>query len=223
MGKKLIIYGADFSENAILPTVACATPVISINRNNALSALITLTTETAGAQIYYTTNGDTPTAASTLYSTIFQVASGLTVKAIAVKVGNLDSEIASSLIELATEHILLKVSQNTNTGDVYESPSGTRAASIDYFVNAKSIQTTFSNTSYVHAYDVNGVYLGIAGNSVGANVSWVDATPKSVQTIINTFNWYLAGDNTVNARANAAKIRVVFSSLTNVGKTIYSY
>ncbi len=57
---------------------------------------ITITTATAGATIYYTTDGSTPTTASTLYTTglghIWGIA-GRTLKAIAVKSGSSDSPI----------------------------------------------------------------------------------------------------------------------------------
>lgn len=47
--------------------------------------LVTLTSATSGAAIYYTLNGSTPTAASTLYTAPFAVNGNVTVKAIAAK------------------------------------------------------------------------------------------------------------------------------------------
>ncbi len=56
---------------------------------------VTLSTLTADADIYYTTNGDTPTSASTLYTGAIEVATNMTIKAIAVKAGWNDSQMAS--------------------------------------------------------------------------------------------------------------------------------
>lgn len=48
---------------------------------------VTLTTETAGATIYYTTDGKTPTAASKVYTAPIVINETVTIKAIAVKAG----------------------------------------------------------------------------------------------------------------------------------------
>ena len=61
---------------------------------------ITITSATSGATIYYTTNGATPTTSSTRYSGAFDlpVASNATIKAIAVKSGMTNSEVASLVV-----------------------------------------------------------------------------------------------------------------------------
>nr|MBC9201132.1 chitobiase/beta-hexosaminidase C-terminal domain-containing protein [Paenibacillus sp. PL91] len=56
---------------------------------------VTLATGTEGASIYYTTNGDTPTKDSTLYTGAFEIANSTTVKAIAVKDMYTNSIVAS--------------------------------------------------------------------------------------------------------------------------------
>lgn len=56
---------------------------------------VTLTTETAGADIYYTTNGDVPTTGSTEYTTAITLSATTTIKAIAVKDGYYDSAVMS--------------------------------------------------------------------------------------------------------------------------------
>jgi hypothetical protein len=64
---------------------------------------ITITTTTEGATIYYTNNGDDPTTESTLYSNSTKpkiMVTNTTIKAIAVKEGMLDSEIASATYTL---------------------------------------------------------------------------------------------------------------------------
>jgi hypothetical protein len=84
---------------------AVATPTFSPVAGAFASAqTVTLASTTAGAAIYYTTDGSTPTTASTLYTapvTINGGASGVlvttTVKAIATKTGMTNSAIASAV------------------------------------------------------------------------------------------------------------------------------
>ncbi|MGG4147535.1 chitobiase/beta-hexosaminidase C-terminal domain-containing protein, partial [Paenibacillus algorifonticola] len=57
---------------------------------------VTLSSSTAGAAIYYTTNGSNPTTSSTLYSGPIAVNSALTIKAIAVAAGKINSEVMSA-------------------------------------------------------------------------------------------------------------------------------
>jgi hypothetical protein len=74
------------SNPPLLPTVA--TPMISPSGGNYInSVLMTLQTATAGALIYYTNDGSTPTASSMLYSGAITLTSGAVIKAIAFKSG----------------------------------------------------------------------------------------------------------------------------------------
>ena len=66
------------------------------------SAIVQIQCLTSGASIYYTTDGTTPSASNgTLYSSTFTVNKNTTVKAIAVKAGLLDSDVASVDITIA--------------------------------------------------------------------------------------------------------------------------
>jgi hypothetical protein len=62
----------------------------------ALAQTVTLSAATAGTTIYYTTDGSTPTAASTVYTTPVPVAASLTIKAIASGGGHTPSTVASA-------------------------------------------------------------------------------------------------------------------------------
>lgn len=62
---------------------------------------ITITTATEGATIYYTVNGDAPTSESSEYTGAITFTEAMTLKAIAVKEGMLDSEIAEATYTLA--------------------------------------------------------------------------------------------------------------------------
>lgn len=75
-----------------------ATPVISPNGGTfSGSRTVSITCDTSGAVIYYTTNGDDPTANSKKYTEPFTISSSLTVKAIALKLGVDDSLIAQAV------------------------------------------------------------------------------------------------------------------------------
>lgn len=69
---------------------SCVTPKITADENGN----IVLTTSPAEAQIYFTTDGQTPTAESTPYESPIEVTEAITLKAIAVCDGLADSQIA---------------------------------------------------------------------------------------------------------------------------------
>lgn len=62
---------------------------------------VTLSTATADASIYYTIDGTTPTAASTLYENPIVIDAAMTIKAITVKDGMTDSDVAEFTYTIA--------------------------------------------------------------------------------------------------------------------------
>ena len=76
-----------------------AKPVITpvTGSYNVRPQTVTITCETEDAVIYYTTNGDVPTASSTLYTGSFTITRNMTIRAIAVKDGH-SSRVATSEI-----------------------------------------------------------------------------------------------------------------------------
>lgn len=73
-----------------------ATPIFSPSPGTYTAAQsVTLSDTTAGAQIYFTTNGTTPTTGSTLYTGSISVPSSLTIRAIAAAPGYASSAVAS--------------------------------------------------------------------------------------------------------------------------------
>ena len=71
--------------------IKVVTPTIYDNGNVAIA----ITTATTGASIYYTTDGSTPTRSSSPYSAPLTNMEGKTIKAIAVKADNFDSDVAT--------------------------------------------------------------------------------------------------------------------------------
>jgi endonuclease I len=83
-----------------------ATPVFTPSttvHNNSVS--VSITCATSGASIYYTTDGSTPTTSSNKYSTPFNVTETTTVKAIAVKSGLSNSNVASITYTITSGNI----------------------------------------------------------------------------------------------------------------------
>ncbi|MDR4999842.1 chitobiase/beta-hexosaminidase C-terminal domain-containing protein [Brevibacillus parabrevis] len=80
----------------ILPLPQVATPTATPSSGAVLVGTpVTLQTTTPGATIYYTTDGNTPTTSSNVYSTPIPINSAVTIKAIAVKAGMTDSAVMS--------------------------------------------------------------------------------------------------------------------------------
>ncbi|HFD80513.1 MAG TPA: hypothetical protein ENK05_09015, partial [Gammaproteobacteria bacterium] len=87
---------------AALPTVEA--PTISPNGGVfANPVTVTLSTGTAGADIYYTVDGSNPTTGSTLYTAPFQVVVDTTVKARAVLSGYTDSAVSSATFQIQAQ------------------------------------------------------------------------------------------------------------------------
>lgn len=90
------LYTIDTS--AIVLPATVATPIFNPAAGTYTTAqTVTITTATSDVSIHYTTDGSTPTASSTLYSTPISVATTITLKAIAIKSGMTDSAVATAL------------------------------------------------------------------------------------------------------------------------------
>lgn len=119
-GRRLFIKSVEIS-GAAAPAVAA--PTISGETPFAEQTTVTLACTTEGAEIFYTTNGSEPTAASTKYAEPFVLKATATVKAIAIK-GDSQSEIASkdficsTAPDLAALNVLPDKTAFTFTGEV---------------------------------------------------------------------------------------------------------
>lgn len=100
----LIAKAKDGTTNACSTTVKITvaervkTPTIEYESNGA-KALTTITCATEGATIYYTIDGSDPTTSSNRYDNPFEVDEKVTVKAMAVKTGYINSSVASRKYE----------------------------------------------------------------------------------------------------------------------------
>jgi hypothetical protein len=101
---------------------------------------VSIASDTKYASYYYTTDGSTPTSASTKYSVPFKVSSSLQVKAIGIRTGYGNSEIASltiSVSQVATPTISLSIGES----QVLIYSCSTSGATIDYNYEQSSGET----------------------------------------------------------------------------------
>ncbi len=111
---------ADFE----LPAGDVATPLFSPAGGLYFSPqTVTISTTTAGASIYYTTDGSTPTSASTLYSAPITISSTTTLKAIAT-LGTIDSGINTAVYSFPVQVSSLSALNSLPAGDTVYQISG---------------------------------------------------------------------------------------------------
>ena len=108
-------------------------------------ATVTISCATEGAKIYYTTNGATPTTASTLYSGAIAVNQGMTLKAIAVKDGYTNSAVAQATFTIKAKEVVATPAISPNGGEVQEGATvtiscATEGAKIYYTTNGATVQ-----------------------------------------------------------------------------------
>lgn len=178
MGKALIIKGADFSQVAVdTIDIAVSQPTIAIT----IMGLVSITSPN-GEDIYYTTDGSTPTSSSTKYTGAFSVQSGTTVKAVCYFGGNYSS-VVSQLYDGTLQAPTINI---TNKGVV--TITATDNASIRYTVNGAD-PTSSSGTEYSTSFNVeNGdvvkaiAYLSDGTTTISSSVS--SATAVVVEGIM---------------------------------------
>jgi len=138
-----------------------ATPTFSpVAGSYTAAQKVTLSDATAGAKIYYTTNGTTPTTASTLYSAAITVSTTQTIKAIAVVTGFTNSAVASATYTIGT---------------------------VTPIINYPSAFTG-TNLNLYGATIVSGALLITNGKFGASNVAWY-TTPVNVQKFTTDFTF----------------------------------
>ena len=179
----------------------CETPTFSVSAGTYHgSQSVELACETAGATIYYTTNGNPPTSSSTAYSSAITVDETTTIKAIAIKDGLLDSEVASA--EYTIQYQLTWSANGgddltgsytsgwTNYGATVTAPNTpTRTGySFDGWHNGTSVVTPVttmpkSNITYTAQWSINSYKVSVVSVE---NVTISATTPSAAEGSYNT-------------------------------------
>ncbi len=133
-----------------------ATPTVSPAAGTYTSAQsVTITDATAGAAIYYTTNGAAPTTSSTKYSGAISVAASKTIKAMATAAGNSNSAVVTAVytIDLPAATPTFSPAAGTYTAAQKVTISDATAGATIHFTTDGSAPTT-SSTKYTGAIAV---------------------------------------------------------------------
>jgi len=216
MGKALIIKGADFSQVAVdTIDIVVGQPTIYIN----ILGQVTITSPN-GEDVYYTTDGATPTSASTKYTGAFSVQNGTTVKAVCYFGGNY-SEVASQLYDGTLQAPTISI---TNKGVV--TITATDNASINYTTDG-SDPTSSTGTAYTGAFNVeNGVvvkaiaYISSGGTTIISSVSSETAVVPEGATFGKKFAW---GTSSPTGALTDDPTRFVSPKIPITGGTSYSW
>ena len=197
VNKVLYYYGSADTETVEeeTPTTVEA-PTVTISA----SGSVTLACATSGAAIYYTTNGSTPTSSSTKYSSAFTVASGTTVKAIAIKDGTSSSVTSQTYTKASVSTPVISI---TSAG-VVTITCATSGAAI-YYDTGGATPTT-SSTKYSGSFTLSGTsalvcavaYLDGTYSEV-ASQSWTKATVASPSISIDASGNVTIATNTSGA------------------------
>ena len=222
---------SDIATAAYTIAEPCATPTFSpVAGEVEKGTTVTISTETDGATIYYTTDGSTPTTGSTAYTSAITINSAKTIKAIAVKDGMANSAVAEAAYTVR-DYATLPFSYEGGTKSDLTALSGVTGYGLgsDYAVG---------NAPYRVKFDGTGDYIQIKTNArpgrVTVTVKKIGGNGVSTITIqgssdgsdfqdIEAFS--INGDqndvvtlNTTKAFATTDRyVRIYFTQVSNVG------
>jgi hypothetical protein len=177
---------------------------------------VTLSDSTAGASIYYTTDGSTPTTSSTQYTGAISVGSTTTIKAIAVAAGYNNSAVGSAAYTIQSAATTPTFSPTGGTYATAQSVtiSDTTPGATIYYTTNGSTPTT-SSTKYTAAIAVAASEtLNAIAVAAGFNNSAVGSATYTIQTAAATPTFSPAA-------GNYASTQLVTISDTTAGATIY--
>ena len=157
---------------------------------------VTISCATAGATIRYTLDGSTPTASSSVYTGPIAISETTTVKAIAMKAGYENSNVATavyviedgpSIITIA-EAKALDINEYAMVQGVVTFIDGRNVyiqdetAGIDLYLNANTVPSSLASGDLVQAYGKRSAYNGLI------ELSGIDGTSSSEFSIISSGN-----------------------------------
>ena len=191
------------SSGTIKTTAQAATPTFSPGAGTYASAqTVTISDSTAGASIYYTTDGSLPTTSSTKYSSAIAVSSTETINAVAVASGYGNSSVASAVYAInlpAAATPAFSPGTGTYTSVQTVTISDTTTGATIYYTTDGSAPTT-NSTKYTAAITVSST------ETINAIAAASGYSNSAVGTATYTMNIPLVATVTTNANGNITSI-----------------
>ena len=182
----------------------CEKPVITVSED-----MVTITSLIAGATIHYTTNGDPVTSSSPVYTAPFAKTEPLTVRAIAIKDGYLNSSEAKILppTEVSSSSQITDMGGNyiLAAGFTLSGSIGTDANPFTGTIDGEMVTRTFSYPLVAYAEDatIKNVILKDISISGGTNVGAVCNEARGASRI---YNCGVLGTSTISGSGNVGSI-----------------
>ena len=182
----------------------------------AASQTVTITCATAGASIYYTTDGSIPTQNSTLYTAPFTIDSNVTIKAKAFKDGDMPSLVATATYEfpVTVANIAAFKAANTATNSTVYRITGDVTF---VFKNGKNIYVQ-DNSAGLLVYDNNNVITNSynEGDVISGGIFGTYTLYNGLVEMVPTHDWAASTQNT-------GTVSPVTASVEDIAAFYYQY
>ena len=196
---------------------AAATPTFSPAAGTYTSAQnVTISDTTAGAVIYYTTNGTTPTVSSNVYSGPIAVSATETLNAIAVATGFSNSAVGSAAYTISTTTATPTFSPaaGTYTSTQNVTIADTTAGAVIYYTTNGTTPTTTTSSIYSGPIAVNAtetvkaiaVATGLTNSAVGSAAYTINLPAAATPTFSPAAGTYTGAQNVTIADTTAGAV-----------------
>jgi hypothetical protein len=211
----------DWFHNLAGTTPVAATPTFAPASGTSFSTTlnVSIADTTAGAAIYYTTDGSTPTTGSTLYSAPFTISASTTVKAIATASGFTQSAMGSAsytfspVTPVAATPTFTPVSGTSFSSTLSVSIADTTAGAAIYYTTDRSTPTTGS-TLYSAPFTIS------ASTTVKAIATASGFTQSAVGSASYTFSPVTSGAPVSDEFTGTSLNTAVWQVRTPVGGSV---